>query len=342
MASFLINLVVFTRLSIRNFIRLPSLSLLRVIIFIRKPKIALCYDAINVRDGSGAQIQRIMAVYSLAKYLRLTYLHKPIEEVSIHPLDPHQSPELYSRYLTRLNSVIAFPSDSISLDFQREITEPKLTFVKLLKHIVNNREPSSKLIRLSDVYSLVDTKTKIYRFAIAHVRRNIQTKFANLSPSDENIVIHYRSVPGNFATYPGESQTRQLEVKRLARVLKRAIKKRKSHKSPVVIYTDAPAQDQRIPVTQSQQVLWENTPGYENGFLQLNGLDLTSELSAISNDIELHVGGDPLDALARMSEAKTLIISKSSLSYVASLLNEHQDIYSPFEFWHPVPKSRKF
>ena len=342
MASFLIHLVVFTKLSIRNVIKRPSLSLLRLIILIRKPEITLCYNAINVRDGSGAQIQRIMAIYSLAKYLGLSYLHKPIEEVSIHPLDPHQSAKLYSEYLIRLNSVISIPSDSISLDFGSEIVEPRLTFVRVLKCIINNRDLSPKLIKVSDVYSLVDAKTEIYQFAITHVQRNIRREFTDLSSANENIVIHYRSVPGKFSTYPGESRTRQLEVRRLANVLKRAIKKSKCIKPYLEVYTDAPEQDQKIPVTKSQQDIWENTPGYENGFLQLNGVDLKSELSEISNEITLYVGGDPLAALARMSEARTLIISKSSLSYVASLLNKNRDVYSPFEFWHPVRKSKKF
>ena len=342
MASFLIHLVVFTKLSIRNLLLRPSLSLLRLIILIRKPKITLCYDAINVRDGSGAQIQRIMAIYSLAKYLGLSYLHKPIEEVSIHPLDPHQSAQLYSEYLMRLNSVISIPSDSISLDFENKIVEPKLTFGRALRHISDHRESTGILIKLSDVYSLVDANTKIYQVAVTHIQSNIQREFAGLSSANENIVVHYRSVPGKFSTYPGESRTRQLEVKRLAKVLKRAIKKNRSAKSHVEIYTDAPEQDQRISVSKSQQNLWENTPGYDDGFLQLNGVDFRSELSAIGKEIMLHVGGDPLEALARMSGAKTLIISKSSLSYVASLLNKNQDIYSPFEFWHPVPKSVKF
>ena len=225
MASFLTHLAVFIKLSVRNVIKRPSLSLLRLIILIRKPKIALCYDATNVRDGSGAQIQRIMAIYSLAKYLGLSYLHKPIEEVSIHPLDPHKSAKLYHEYLIRLNSIITVPSDSILLDFENEIVEPKLTFGRALRHISNNRGSMSILLKLSDVYSLVDANTEMYQFAITHIQSNIQREFADLSSANENIVVHYRSVPGNFSTYPGEKRTRQLEVKRLAKVLKRAVKK---------------------------------------------------------------------------------------------------------------------
>jgi hypothetical protein len=189
---------------------------------------------------------------------------------------------------------------------------------------------------------LVDTKPKVYELATKYVENNIQQLFHNLSFENQDIVVHYRSVPRHFSTYPGESRTRQLEIERVKNVLKRAMKKSACRNPNINVYTDAPEKDKRIAVANFQQHIWEDTPGYENGFLTLTGLDTRHEFGLLGKEINIFVGGDPLETLVRMSRAKTLIISKSSLSFVASLLNRHQDIYSPLEFWHPVPGSKKF
>jgi hypothetical protein len=76
--------------------------------------------------------------------------------------------------------------------------------------------------------------------------------------------------------------------------------------------------------------------------LELSGLDLEYELSSIGYKIEVIIGGDPLEALANMASANVLIMSKSSFSYVSYLLNADGKFFSPFEFWHPVRRSKRF
>jgi hypothetical protein len=47
---------------------------------------------------------------------------------------------------------------------------------------------------------------------------------------------------------------------------------------------------------------------------------------------ELHLNGDPLDALQNMISSDILVMSKSSFSYVAALIHQGPVIYEPF--WH--------
>ena len=47
---------------------------------------------------------------------------------------------------------------------------------------------------------------------------------------------------------------------------------------------------------------------------------------------ELHLNGDPLDALQNMISSDILVMSKSSFSYVAALMHQGSVIYEPF--WH--------
>jgi hypothetical protein len=54
-------------------------------------------------------------------------------------------------------------------------------------------------------------------------------------------------------------------------------------------------------------------------------------------DINVHSGGNPLEAIALMSKSDLLITSRSSLSYVAGLLNSSGTIVAADQFWHPNP-----
>jgi precorrin-6B methylase 1 len=51
--------------------------------------------------------------------------------------------------------------------------------------------------------------------------------------------------------------------------------------------------------------------------------------------VEVVRGGSALDAIKRMADADVLIQSKSSLSYVAGILNKEGVVYYPPKFWHP-------
>jgi len=283
-----------------------------------------------------------MAIYSLSQFLGLKYFHKPISEVSIHPLDSHRTTKQYKHYLFRLNSLVSFPSDLAQIQSYSQVEVPKLTSIGLMRLYMKSRTSSPLLINIGDPYSIIDTKPIIYNFARPIILRNFNEIYELPIVDAKVIMVHYRSTPGFFATYSGESRPRQYDIKRLRRVLERAIKI-SDVKSPYIkIFTDAPKSNMKVKVKESQISHWRNTPGYSDGYLELNGLDLQRELSEISSEIEVHVGGDPLEALANMVSAKVLIMSKSSFSYISYLLNANGKFYSPLEFWHPVKYSRKF
>lgn len=321
---------------------MPSTYVLKALTSLLQPRIALCFDANRINDGTGAQIQRIMAIYSLSKFLGLKYVHKPISEVSIHPLDSHRTTKQYKHYLFRLNSLVSFPSDLTQIQGYSQVEVPKLTSLGLMRLFMKSRTSSPILINIGDPYSIIDANPNIYNFARPIVLRNFNEIYELPKVDAKVIMVHYRSTPGAFATYPGESRPRQYDIERLRRVLERAIKI-SDVKSPYIkIFTDAPKSHMKVKVKEFQASHWRNTPGYRDGYLELSGLDLEHELSGIGSKIEVHVGGDPLEALAKMASANVLIMSKSSFSYVAHLLNADGTFFSPFEFWHPVRHSRRF
>jgi hypothetical protein len=284
-----------------------------------------------------------MAIYSLAKSLHLKYRHTPIKDVSVHPLDPHQTLPEYKEYLDRLNAFIEFPTESIPSETPVYATQEiqNLNLNKLLI-LLFSKSQGFRLIKLVDIYSVIDCVPKIYH----HASNILIPKYfqPNLSSSKAapTLAVHYRSVPGEFSIYEGEGQTRQLQISRVEKVISRAVRKIGSKEFKLIIFTDAPPNDMTIDVFASQQHLWEGTPGYANGKLHLRGRSLHRSFTRFTSNIEVVVGGDPLDAITTMATADVLITSKSSLSYVPAILSLNSLIYSPLEFWHPIPNSVRF
>ena len=76
---------------------------LKLCCILLKPKIALTYWNTSKADGVGAQIQRILAIRSLASSLHLGYLHTEIKSLAIHPLDSYQNDNEMEVFLLKLN-----------------------------------------------------------------------------------------------------------------------------------------------------------------------------------------------------------------------------------------------
>ena len=74
---------------------------------------------------------------------------------------------------------------------------------------------------------------------------------------------------------------------------------------------------------------------------------LEEDFCDISRPSELHLNGDPLVALQDMIASDILVMSKSSFSYVAALINQRSVIYEPFwhrpmSHWHIMQRGGQF
>jgi hypothetical protein len=285
----------------------------------------------------------MLAIYSLSKSLNLDYFHTPIKYVSVHPLDPHQTISQYREYLNRLNKFVEFPSDIALVDINdfSVLEIPKLQLKSLL-NLICTPTRKRKLIKLVDVYGVVDSVPGIYCHARRIVNTRVLPRNQSTSEFEPVVAVHYRSVPGDFSVYEGEGQTRQIQIDRVKGVISRALREFDKVEPKLVVYTDAPSIDMVVKVFPNQEKLWEGTPGYSNGNLHLHGRDLLAAFSNVSPNINIVVGGDPLEAIIQMTKADILITSKSSLSYVPAILGTNNQVYAPIEFWHQLPGARRF
>jgi len=307
-------------------------SLIRLV----KPRITLTYQNQAKPDGIGAQLQRILAIRSLAKNLNLSYMHTPIASIAIHPLDPYQSEEEMKLFLERLNTEfkMADTQEVAGID-DIEVETVTLSFQDLLKATLASFVSHKKiLISCSEPYRVSEFDPKML-VGISSLVPN----FSRVYRSGLNIAVHIRWGVGGMTVQKGEKISRQIEIGYYFDLLERILIKVKSNPVNVTIFTDAPAEDLEFNLPASQIDLWNNSESVDRGTMSVRGLDLKSTFSKLGIEPRIVRGGDPLLALQEMASSDILIMSRSSFSYVAGLLNVSRSVYYPSSFWHkPLPQ----
>ncbi len=310
----------------RCFVLLTRLTSCVIRIF--QPRLVLTYDSSNPKDGTGAQLQRILSIYCLATYLRLDYLHTDVSDVSTHPLDPFQNDELRRAYVERVNSI--FKIETTTLEFSKEIYLKQLKLFLLLKYAFASFAGRQKiLLRINEPYGVVDFLPQ----CLTHVP---PFPLRNIARSSE-IVIHHRRGVGNFAIYHGQKLSRESSQLYFNKCLDE-IWALNQQRMKVSVLTDGSPIDLIYPVPVSQRSNWVGTPGFDGENIVVKGEDLSLQFKDERFDFEFVYGGDPLEAIASMSLSRYLIISRSSLSYLGGILNKNGVVFTQSSFWHsPLP-----
>jgi hypothetical protein len=307
-----------------------------VIIHVTKPKITLTYDSHSKPDGVGAQIQRVLAIKSLSSNLGMSYFHTPISSVAIHPLDPYQTDKQMKAFLERLNWTFNIEStqDIDELDTIKFAVQT-LTFHNLCKaifiSIVRN-----KLVIISCVepYRVSEFDPRIFEKTLAFL-----PNFKRAKNEGFHIAVHLRWGVGGMAIQKGEKISRQMELSYFVDLLHKILKGLTVNAVNITIYTDAPSGDLEFTPPPEQHTLWQNSTSFSDGKMSVVGLDLESQFARLDSKPKVLRGGDPLLVIQEMANSDILVMSRSSLSYVAGILNDSQNIYFPESFWHkPLAK----
>ena len=141
-----------------------------------------------------------------------------------------------------------------------------------------------------------------------------------------------------MAIYPGQSISREFEPFLVKKIL-RDISERYPDRF-INIFTDGARDSFSYSIKNFQKDSWLNSPSFNEtvGSLEMTGLNVENLLLELGIIGKVFYGGDPLYAFEIMVSSRILIISKSSLSYVAALLNPSAVVYFPKDFWHPKQK----
>lgn len=302
-------------------------------------RIWIAYNPKVKQDGIGAQVQRILAIYGLAKYLGFNFLNTGIESVAVHPLDPYQSPRELNEFVAQLNKTFELPSDEIPIEYTQFSVE-SLTLSYLIQvKIKNLLKRKNIVIQCIEPYGIVDFIPSIYsraRTDLLNWQEFVDSSGAN-SDSDGVVAVHYRQGVGGLIVQKGEKYPREIPSGYFVEVIQSQLHRIKINK--ISIYTDAPSKDLIFDIPENQEQLWETNPMVEKRKMRVIASDLSLFENTFPGVVQIHSGGNPLEAIAFMSTASLLIIGRSSLSYVGGLLNRTGTVIFPPHFWHAPLKS---
>lgn len=305
------------------------LQVTKSVIRLLRPNLVLTYWNNQKLDGVGAQLQRLFAINGISSRLNIGYFHSEISDVAVHPLDSYQSSEEREKFIKRLNRIF-FLYDTTHLESTRENRyRNSLGFSDLIQLSISSRLKNIQfVINVIEPYSISEFDAKTYE--------GISEKLVNFSDyKDENadVAIHYRWGVGGKAIQKGEKLSRELDYKYFKNLLK-DLNFHKASGRVIDVFTDAPSESAVFELPKSQLSSWVNSPGVDEGRMAVLGVDDYTLLSQFGAQVNLIRGGDPIKAITAMASARILIMSRSSLSYVAALLNNSGTIYFPSSFWH--------
>lgn len=303
----------------------------RSLFLLSKPKITLGYENQGKPDGIGAQVQRILALRSLSNNLRLGYFHTGIKSVAVHPLDPFQSPVELDLFLDQLNKLFHIANTDQGQDSPLHIVRIKeLTFRVLLKYaLLSFLGRRAFLLLCIEPYPVSEFDKNKFKDII-----DFLPNYPSRPNGKETIAIHYRRGVGGFAVQAGEQISREIESNYFRNLLTEIVKTLNKDQILVSVFTDSPSKDLAYNPPEDQQYLWENSPRFEFGIMSVQGMRIEEQFSDFDFPVSAIYGGNPLDVLIQMSFSDHLVMSRSSFSYVAAILNRTGVIYFPKSFWH--------
>lgn len=317
------------------------LSIFAVKVIVKSPRchIALSNDTKSKIDGTGAQIQRMISIIALSRFIKVPFHQNLFVDVSVHPLDPFQDSVSKNVFIKQMNDLFTLRS----LPMQRAskvLHFPTLTGWKLLRTAIQSfLSKDVFVLHVVEPYPITDEFHDISMDLIDYFPNWLE--FVEIFKQNYNqpiVSMHYRQGVGGLAIYPGQKIPRELSPQYfLLKLIE--ISGNNINDLSVQLFTDAPLEDMLYEPPREQFSHWEGSPGFTDGIMTIKGNNLHNFFNHNGVEVTIHTGGNPLEAIAIMSVSDILITSRSSLSYVGGLLNLHGKIVAADGFWHPTPST---
>ncbi|HTX39486.1 MAG TPA: hypothetical protein VME43_30920 [Bryobacteraceae bacterium] len=288
-----------------------------------RANLALTYANDQQMDGAGAQLQRIYGIYAVSRFLRLPYFHSPVKKIGYQGLSALEtnssSPELELRYndLFSIASDIELPRDPVI----HYIRNPDQEMLERLQ-IAANTNGHFTLLRILYPYAVADRSPEIYRHVQAispfpRTRSKVFRLALHVRRGEELVVDSERMLPNSYYVSCALQITGRLQKLDIPFVCE--------------LYTEVASK--AFVVTPQHHGIEGRIPANVILDPRVNRLE---DFEVIPN-LARFVNGDPIETLRRMATADALVLSRSSYSYVAAILNAGGIVvYHPF--WHPPLK----
>ena len=281
--------------------------------------VALTYANDRQMDGAGAQLQRIYGIYAISRFCNLPYVHSPLLRIGYQGLAALESNSSSSELEARYNRVFDIPSD-IELPAKRTIHETIHSDPDIFKRldIYAKRSGEFTLVRILFPYSMTDRNPAIYHYvkAVSPFQRDRSEVFRlalHVRRGEEIVVDSERMLPNSYYVSCALNFIKGLKALDIPFVCE--------------LYTEVASKP--FVVTPQHHGIEGRIRGNVTIDPQVNRLE---DFDIIPNLVRF-INGDPIDTLQRMATADAVVLSRSSYSYVAAILNANGIVvYLPF--WH--------
>jgi hypothetical protein len=287
----------------------------------RLTNIALTYANDLLCDGAGSQLHRIYGVYGLARMLNISYYHSPLKKIGYQGMVALEKNENSLELLDRYNQLFHIPSDvelpSEHLQVSCVVGDEKFLADMLRK--AKEEKDQFLLIRMVFVTPLTDGYPEVFRYA------KERSPFKKRNASIFRIAIHVRLGDLLIA-----HRDRIIPNFHYVEVAQEVIDMLKEFNIPFIceLHTEFP--EKPLLVTPQHHGVDDRLKEPMVLVPEQYGLQ---EFNALPY-LEKHFNEDPIKALEALATADLLIMSRSSFSYLAAILNQ-TGVPVYFPFWHP-------
>lgn len=297
------------------------------------PHLYLTYDNTKKTDGIGAQLQRIFGIYSVSRKFRVRYIHSPVRNTLEELAHNVSSESSMQKMLEEVNSKFYFPSsdlhEKVKIDYVHN-----LTILNLLRNILKATfGQHSILLRVCLPFGIMDKHPNWYDYAGSAIRSNQQVGKQSLSYT---IVVHVRYGYQPIVGKNEASSPRFLPLTYYPESIKEILRREKLPlDSKILVHTDIPRKGGKWRPFQESKISELSSIGYEfkDSYLDFNGIDLKSEYFSEFPNLSVKHCAPLIETLDEMMNAKILLMSRSSFSYIAGVVNQ-RTVYIPRSHGH--------
>jgi len=286
--------------------------------------LVLTYDNSTQTDGVGAQLQRIYGIYSIARLLGASYLHSPLARVDYQGLTALEAKVLDPVFQHEFNDLVNIKSDVQLPDDFDELSLRDLsleTFHQLVEQITRRgADHRPTVLRLLLPYGIADRFPDCYEVCkeISPFAASVPTArplrvALHVRRGELFVVDSSRMLPNQYYVDVGLQIARTLDALGID--------------YQIDVCTEVPTG--AVVVRPGDQGIGDRIGAPVQLDADMWHLD---DFSVLPNSV-CSVNERAIDCLRRLATADVLVMSRSSFSYLAAILNRNGIVlYHPF--WH--------
>jgi hypothetical protein len=275
----------------------------------------LTYNNKDHTDGAGSQIQRIISIYMIAKYYKIGYIHSPLYKLDYQGLKCLENNKEDNKQLNDYNNLINLPSDNItSIDNVYNVKYINEEIILQFKDIKKNT------ILMITYGSLVDINPNIMKIPInfpwiQSIKSDVLNVAIHIRRGELFVVDSNRMLPNSYYI---ECMT----------AIKNILDK---NNIPFKFHLHTEVVTKEVNITPTHHGIINRI---EKNII-LKPTDNHLDDFSIFNNIEYHINEYPIDTFKELTNSDILIASRSSFSYVSSMLRK-KGIVLFHPFWHSL------